>query len=64
MQKKKNNKKQPKKENLKKEENSQKRISSVLYSLSYLLLHLYCIFTKARAALPSASHFKTIIYGC
>jgi len=53
-----------KKKYLKEEKKSHKKISSVLYSLGYLLLHLYCLFTKARAALPSASHFKTIIYGC
>lgn len=40
------------------------RLSSALYSLSYLLICLYGIFTKARAVLTSASHFKTIIYGC
>lgn len=52
--------------NLKKEKKTEKniRLSSALYSLSYLLICLYGIFTKARAVLTSASHFKTIIYGC
>ena len=52
--------------NLKKEKKTEKniRLSSALDSLSYLLICLYGIFTKARAVLTSASHFKTIIYGC